>query len=92
MRSSPRHGLSAASSSGLLAWWVIAIGRVCGTAIGTAPRPITRWTPSRSTTWRTVAANASHLLSGSGPCMRRYGVPASSPSSRTTRRGASYCS
>ena len=30
--------------------WVIAIGRVWGTAIGTAPSPITRLTPKRSTT------------------------------------------
>ena len=37
IRSSPRHGLSPVSRSGLLAWWVIAIGRVCGTAIGTEP-------------------------------------------------------
>ena len=92
MRSSPRQGLSAASSSGLLAWWVIAIGRVCGTAIGTAPSPMTRLTPRRSTTYRTAAAKASHLLSGSGPCISRYGVPASSASRRTTSRGASYCS
>ena len=42
IRSSPRQRLSPAISSMLLACWVIAIGRVCGTAIGTAPMPTTR--------------------------------------------------
>ncbi len=37
IRSSPRHGLAPGTSSGRLAWGVIAIGRVCGTAIGTEP-------------------------------------------------------
>ena len=92
IRSSPRHGLSPVSSSGSLAWWVIAIGRVCGTAIGTEPMPTTRVTPNRSTTSRTARANASQRLSGSGPCSSRYGVPPVSCSSRTTSRGASYAS
>ena len=91
-RSSPRHGLSPVSRSGWLAWWVIAIGRVCGTAIGTAPMPTTRVTSNRSTTSRTARQNASHRLSGSGPCSSRNGVPAVSVSSRTTSRGASYAS
>ena len=34
-------------------------------------------------------AKASHLLSGSGPCSRRYGVPPLSCRSRTASRGAS---
>ena len=88
-RSSPRHGLSPVSSSGWLACGVIAIGRVCGTAIGTEPRLTTRRTSKRSTTSRTARANASHRLSGSGPCSSRYGVPPVSRSSRTTSRGAS---
>ena len=92
IRSSPRHGLSPAIRSGLFAWWVIAIGRVCGTAIGTAPMLTTRATPNRSTTSRTARAKASQRLSGSGPCSRRYGVPPLSRSSRTTSRGASYAS
>ena len=71
----------------MLAWWVIAIGRVCGTAIGTEPIDTTRVTPNRSTTRRTAPANASQRLSGSGPCSRRYGVSPVSRSSRTTSRG-----
>ena len=39
IRSSPRHGLSPVSRSASLACWVIAIGRVCGTAIGTDAHP-----------------------------------------------------
>ena len=54
-----------------MAWWVTAIGRVWGTAIGTAPIPITRVTPKRSTTCRTATAKASQRLSGSGPASRR---------------------
>ena len=77
------------SRSALLAWWVMAIGRVCGTAIGTDPIPITRVTENRSTISSTARQNASHRMSGSGPCSRRYGVSPSSRNSRTTRRGAS---
>ena len=66
MRSSPRHGLSPVSSSGLLAWWVIAIGRVCGTAIGTDPMPTTRVTPKRSTTSRTARAKRLPAVVGLG--------------------------
>ena len=73
-----------------MAWWVIAIGRVCGTAIGTEPMLTTRVTLKRSTTSRTARMNASHRLSGSGPWSSRYGVPPVSCSSRTTSRGASY--
>ncbi len=89
IRSSPRHGLSPVSRPGLFAWWVIAIGRVCGTAIGTEPMLTTRVTPNRSTTSRTARANASQRVSGSGPVSRRYGVPPVSCSSRTTSRGGS---
>ena len=89
IRSSPRHGLSPGTSSARLACGVIAIGRVCGTAIGTEPMAITRVTPSLSRTSRTARANASQRLSGSGPCSRRYGVPPLSCSSRTISRGAS---
>ena len=88
-RSSPRHGEAPMRSSGSLAWWVIAIGRVCGTAIGTEPMLIVRVTAKRSTTSRTARAKPSHRMSGSGPCRSRYGVPPVSWSSRTTRRGAS---
>ena len=45
IRSSPRHGLAPGTSSGRLACGVIAIGRVCGTAIGTEPIATTRVTP-----------------------------------------------
>ena len=89
IRSSPRHRLSPVSRSGSLACWVIAIGRVCGTAIGTEPSETTRWTPNRSTTVRTPRQNASHRMSGSGPCSSRYGVPPVSWQSRTTSRGGS---
>ena len=75
IRSSPRHGLAPGTSSGRLACGVIAIGRVCGTAIGTEPMATTRLTPSRSTTSRTARAKASQRLSGSGPCSSRYAVP-----------------
>ena len=83
------RALAGAAGSGLLAWWVIAIGRVCGTAIGTEPMLTTRVTPNRSTTSRTARAKASQRMSGSGPCSSRYGVPPVSRSSRTTSRGAS---
>ena len=89
IRSSPRQGLAPGTSSGRLACGVIAIGRVCGTAIGTEPIETTRVTPSRSRTSRTARAKASQRLSGSGPCSRRYGVPPLSCSSRTASRGAS---
>ena len=68
---------------------VIAIGRVCGTAIGTAPMLTTRLTSKRSTTSRTARAKASHRMSGSGPASSRNGVPPVSRSARTTSRGAS---
>ena len=88
-RSSPCHGLSPGTSSGRLAWGVIAIGRVCGTAIGTAPMLTTRETPKCSMTSRTARAKASHRTSGSGPVSSRKGVPPVSRRARTSRRGAS---
>ena len=88
-RSSPCHGLSPGTRSGRLAWGVMAIGRVCGTAIGTAPMLTTRLTSKRSTTSRTARAKASHRMSGSGPASSRNGVPPVSRSARTTSRGAS---
>ncbi len=45
IRSSPRQGLVPGTSSGRFACGVIAIGRVCGTAIGTEPIATTRVTP-----------------------------------------------
>jgi acetyl-CoA acyltransferase len=45
-----------------LACWVIAIGRECGTAIGTEPIDTTRLTSNRSTTARTASTKASQRL------------------------------
>ena len=62
IRSSPRQGLAPGTSSGRFACGVIAIGRVCGTAIGTEPIATTLATPRRSRTSRTARAKASHRV------------------------------
>ena len=85
----PFQTFSAISRSADVAWLVSITGRVCGTAIGTAPSETVSRTRNASTTARTAAANASQCVSGSGPCISRYGVPRLSWLSRTTSRGAS---
>ena len=67
----PFQMFSVSSSSGMVAWLVSITGRVCGTAIGTAPIETVSRTPNFSTTVRTASAKASQWVSGSGPCRRR---------------------
>ena len=85
----PFQTFSAISRSGSVAWLVSITGRVCGTAIGTAPIDTARRTRSFSTTARTASAKASQWVSGSGPVSSRYGSPRLSWLSRTTSRGGS---
>ena len=79
---------------GLLAWWVIAIGRVCGTAIGTEPIDTTRVTPNRSTTvarrGRTPPSGCRARDRGAGgTACRRCRAPAGRPAGarRSARSG-----
>ena len=88
IRMVPAQTFSWISRSGEVPWLVSITGRVCGTAIGTEPRPTVSRTPKCSMTSRTALAKPSQRVSGSGPCSSRNGVPSESRTSRTTRRGA----
>ncbi|COX07593.1 Uncharacterised protein [Mycobacterium tuberculosis] len=65
------------------------IGRVCGTAIGTVPRPMVCRTPRRSASNRTAVMNRSHFRSGSKPASSRNGVPMLSRSAYRLSSGSS---
>lgn len=65
------------------------IGRVCGTAIGTVPRPMVWRTPSRSASSRTAVMKRSHFRSGSSPASSKNGVPTLSRSAYRLSSGSS---
>ena len=68
------HGSYPAISSRRVAWAVMPVGRVCGTAIGMALKPTLSRTLSRSISSMIARTKRSHRRSGSGPLSSRKGA------------------
>ncbi len=83
------HGWKSAISSPLLECAVSVTGRVCGTAMGTVPRPMVCRTSRRSASSRTAVMKRSHFRSGSMPASSRNGVPTLSRSAYKVSSGSS---